>query len=127
MPTLVPPAEQVASVGWGRSLLIIRWSAFVVALVTGITAPLMAGDRLRILASEKLKSEEEIRLAVIFGQWFAALSNVLTLVIFSLIVAGVSVLIRRRHFSARIRSWRLIAQSILCVALSVLFLIGALR
>lgn len=107
-----------------HSLLIARWSAFVAALIAGICGPLFASDRIRSLAAERLQTEQEIELAALFGKWFAALSNTISLALLSLLVAGIVTLATRNTASERALTIRLVSQIILCVTLASVFLVG---
>ncbi|MDO4253718.1 MAG: hypothetical protein Q4C81_00995 [Kocuria sp.] len=96
------------------------------AFVSGVIAPLLATDRIRERAAETLQMEQEIEIAVIFGKWFAVLSNILSLCLLSLVVAGVASLATRRMVSERALAVRLTLQIILCGVLASIFLLGAM-
>lgn len=88
--------------------------------------PLASSNRFRELATERVHTQQEIELAVIFGKWFAVLSNILGLVTLSFILYAILYLLTRRMNTRRALNIRLISQIFLCLILIVIFLKGVL-
>lgn len=113
-----------AEPGPRRALFVLRWTAFALALAAGALLPFLIQERIHTLVTSKgLQTQEEVELAAMAAQWFAALANIISLCFLSLLLAGILKLVTARLSTQGRLTTGLIAQTGLCLILTVIFIL----